>query len=755
MKVSNATQRIAIEIAGRVASSLGSSVEEVNSKLGSIGKMAQTAAKIAGGAFAAIQIGGFISDSVSLYGELEQSMANFQAQTGLTNDQMQGIEESTRNLFKNNYGEDIADIADSMAIVRQQTGLYGKDLEDTTKNALILSDTFDFEVSESIRTAQMMMQKFGYTSEEAYNLIAQGVQKGLNKNDNLLDSINEYSVHFKKMGLDGEDMMNIFASAAEVGVFDLDKVGDAVKEFSIRAIDGSDSTVGAYEKLGLNADEMAQKFTEGGDIASKAFEETLKAIESIEDPVKQDAIGVALFGTMWEDMGKEAIFALDNTEGKLSKTQKTLKEIDNQKYDTMQSALEQMSKSIDDAKLSLVESFGPEIAQSIGNLATNVIPKASEALGSLIEPLGPEISDAINYLATDILPLAIDATKEFGEILKSPVIEKTKEFVDWISDGSTRLEEFNDFVQRNKTTLEIAAIAVGALTTALVAYKSKAIIAAVATGIEYAQIWIYCAATDAATIATGLLSGAMAFLTSPVTLVIAAIAGLVAIGAYLYNNWDTLVVKANELATAITTKFPWMADIVNAAATVIGGIAEGLKNTFGGIVTFVSGVFSGNWGQAWQGVVDIFSGIFQTISSVAKAPINMIIGFINTAISGINSLNVSVPDWVPGVGGKSIGFSIPKIPQLAEGGIATRSVFAEIGEGSEPEAVTPISKLADFINGYIQPQQSQTPQITYSPQIIIQGNANQSDIQQALKVSQSEFDSMMKKWLFSNRRVTF
>src|SRR4030042_1879790 len=108
------------------------------------------------------------------------------------------------------------------------------------------------EVNESIRSADMMMKTFGDTGEEAYNLIAQGAQWGLDKNGNLLDSINEYSVHFQQLGLDSTDMFNMFQNGAMAGVFDIDKLGDAVKEFGIRVKDGSDGTKEAFKMLGLD-----------------------------------------------------------------------------------------------------------------------------------------------------------------------------------------------------------------------------------------------------------------------------------------------------------------------------------------------------------------------------------------------------------------------------------------------------------------------------------------------------------------------
>lgn len=71
--------------------------------------------------------------------------------------------------------------------------------------------------------------------------------------------------------------------------------------------------------------------------------------------------------------------------------------------------------------------------------------------------------------------------------------------------------------------------------------------------------------------------------------------------------------------------------------------------------------------KAWEGIKTIFKGVFDSLAALCKAPINAVIGIINGAISGINKLNISIPDWVPGLGGKSFGINIPTIPMLYKG----------------------------------------------------------------------------------------
>jgi phage-related minor tail protein len=233
---------------------------------------------------------------------------------------MQDMKKSMLDIYNNNFGESFEDIGQSMTTISQQTKISGQALTDLTQNALAVRDTFDFEVNESIRSANMMMNQFGLSGKDAYNLIAQGAQNGLNKNDDLIDTINEYSVHFKSLGFNAEDMFNMLSNGAASGTFSVDKLGDAIKEFGIRSKDGSDATISAFDSLGLNAKQISQDFAKGGESGKKAFEAVTKKLLEMKDPIKQGQIGVALFGTMWEDLQVKGIAALTDTNGAISTT---------------------------------------------------------------------------------------------------------------------------------------------------------------------------------------------------------------------------------------------------------------------------------------------------------------------------------------------------------------------------------------------------------------------------------------------------
>lgn len=110
-----------------------------------------------------------------------------------------------------------------------------------------------------------------------------------------------------------------------------------------------------------------------------------------------------------------------------------------------------------------------------------------------------------------------------------------------------------------------------------------------------------------------------------------------------------------------------LGDIANGFSVTISGIITAIRKIFTGLIDFITGIFTGNWQKAWQGIVNIFSGIVGGLGTIIKSPLNAVIGLINSAITGINGISVNIPSWVPGFGGKTFGMNIPKIPYLKVG----------------------------------------------------------------------------------------
>lgn len=198
---------------------------------------------------------------------------------------------------------------------------------------------------------------------------------------------------------------------------------------------------------------------------------------------------------------------------------------------------------------------------------------------------------------------------------------------------------------------------------------------------------------------------------------------------------------------------------ISAFSQGISDAISGVKTIFEGVITFINGVFAGNWEQAWLGVRSIFTGIFDTLGALFKAPINAVISLINQAIRGINGLGLDIPDWVPIVGGKKFSINIPEIPMLAKGGFTTGpSIAGEAGT----EAVISFQRAVRQDNlrtwaaagrmlGVRPVELKKLPErdnqsgggggFTFAPQIIIQGNADRSVIDEALAEAKAQFEA--------------
>lgn len=284
---------------------------------------------------------------------------NLQALTGLSSDEVKEYKELIESVYKNNFGEDQENVAEAIALIKQNLNdLDDTKLQDVVENLFTLEDTFGFDYTETLRAAKMLIDQFGISADEAFNLIVQGAQNGLNKNGDLLDSINEYSVHYKQQGYSAEEFFNSLENGTAAGTFSVDKLGDAMKEFGIRSKDTATTTQEGFELIGLDADTMRSKFAAGGESARQATDEVLQALFDMDDQVAQNQAGVDLFGTMWEDLGIDGVKALMDVKGSADKTKTSMQDIKDIKYSDIESDWESLGRTI---KTDIISPIGKDL----------------------------------------------------------------------------------------------------------------------------------------------------------------------------------------------------------------------------------------------------------------------------------------------------------------------------------------------------------------------------------------------------------
>lgn len=566
--------------------------------------------------------------AIKFSSDSQDAFQQFAAATGTATDEMGKYKDMINNVYKDNFGESINDVAEAMATVNQNMSyLDDSALQRCTEYAYTLSDTFGYDVAESTRAADTLIKNYGVSAREAFNLITQGAQSGMDYSGEMIDSINEYSVQFKKLGLDAEDMFSIFANGAQNGAFNLDKVGDAVKEFSIRAIDGSDTTKQGFEALGMDAAKMAEKFGAGGDTAKEAFNEVIKGLASMDDPVAQSTAGVNLFGTMWEDLGPQVITSMSTASDAIDKSKESVEELVNVKYDTLSGALGGLWRTIQ-----------VDVLQPIGNQLIPYVTKGINAIQKFTDKwnkLGPATQKTIVKFAA-VAAAAGPVLLGFGKVSTGigTLVSDTGK-IGSVLKKLTGASGFSGLAKVMTGPFGIAAFAVAA--AALLIYKNWDRIAPILQkiGDRFVEFW--------QTVKPQL---------EPFIEFVEKIA------SYLKETFGPVVEEI----------FNFAGEFIVGTFDTIGVAIDALLTMFEGIISFLSGVFKTDWESVWNGCKEFVGTAFSGLADMVKVPINAVISIVNGAISKINSIHFTVPEWVPGIGGKGWeGLNIPQIPTLAKG----------------------------------------------------------------------------------------
>lgn len=562
--------------------------------------------------------------AIKFSSDSQDAFQQFAAATGTASNEMGKYKDMINDVYKDNFGESINDVAEAMATVNQNMSyLDDSALQRCTEYAYTLSDTFGYDVAESTRAANSLIRNFGIEANEAFNLIVQGSQNGLDFSGELLDSINEYAPQFKKMGMSADEMFSVFVNGAQNGAFNLDKIGDAVKENAIRAIDCSDTTAEGFKALGLDATETAKKFAAGGEAADEAFNQVIVGLSAMEDPIERNTAGVNLFGTMWEDLGPEVVMSLSTTNDAIDMTRESMESLVNVKYDTLSGALGGLWRTIQ-----------VDVLQPIGNQLIPYVTKGISAIQKFTDKwnkLGPTTQKTVvkfAAVAASVGPVLMG----FGKI--STGISTMISNFGKIGGAITRLtgaSGFSGIAKIMTGPFGIAAAAVAA--AAILIYKNWDRIAPILQkiGQRFADFW--------KTVQPQL---------EPFINLVKEVA------SYLKETLEPVF------------KIVWKAagDYVVKFFDDVSVIIDGVLGVFEGVITFLTGVFQGNWEKAWNGIVQAVGSIFGTLESLVKTPLNAVINLVNKAIGAINKISVDLPS---AVGGGHIGFNIPTIPTLAKG----------------------------------------------------------------------------------------
>jgi hypothetical protein len=427
---------------------------------------------------------------VGLRGAIEQSGQTglLAAQLGATPQEAGRLGKLAGRLYAQGYGESLEEVNAALRGV-VQNGIAGLDATDAAIEAAAakvsnLAALLGEDAGRvSLAVSQMLRTGMAKSAEEAFDILARATQLGINKSEDLLDTINEYGTQFRKLGLDGTTSMGLLAQAIRAGARDSDVAADALKEFSIRAVDGSATARASFQALGFDADKMIAIFSKGGPEAAAALDAVLDALRATQGRADAATIAFGLFGTQSEDLGA-ALYNMD-----LSSAAKQM--------DGLAGAADRAGASLAGNAAAQVETFKRSIEQGLIDATARAIP----------------------YL------------QNMGEwIVRNE---------GWLKPLVATLGTFAAIVWAVNAAVAAHAAVVAAANAVHLVTIARTVALNIQVGLWIAAQYAAAAATAVATAATWALNAAIAVLTSPITLVIAAIVALIAIIVLAYKHNET------------------------------------------------------------------------------------------------------------------------------------------------------------------------------------------------------------------------
>lgn len=572
----------------------------VGDALKSVGETA--AGVFAGGAMLAgvEKLGGKLTDAFSSAFDGEKLNDKLAAQLGLSAQQSESYGRVAGSLYAAAYGESLGEVNDALRLVQQNIadgiGTIGSTesseeaLESVTASVMDLVSAFDQELGPTTRAVgQMIKTGLAVDAQDALDILTVGFQKGNDKAEDLLDTMNEYGTQFRVVGLDGKTAMGLISQAIQAGARDSDIAADAIKEFGIRSKDASDLSAEGFKALGLDAQKMTAMFARGGPEAAAGLDTVLDRLRAMKDPVAQSATAVALFGTQAEDLG-QALFAMDP-----STAVAALGEVGG--------AAKRMGETLGDNDATRIEQFKRSIdAAFVGLIGGQVIPMLKK-LGDAVGPAFEGISTAVKLFVSVFNGEAVMIPSALGE-WAAHIVDfgvKAREAVD-------KAKEFSAWATEQPEVLAAAGAVVGTvLVAAFVALAASA--------------W-----TAAAGVAAALW---------PFVLVAAAVAGLAAALTYAWNNWEGFRNVVTSVVTWLQTNVPPIFEAIKGAivsfyemalAPMIGYVtanSEAFTN-IGKILLVIAGIFAVVVVAALLFCVATFMIVVAVLATVAVALVALV-----------------------------------------------------------------------------------------------------------------------------------
>ncbi len=338
---------------------------------------------------------------LKLASDVDSSQKRIQGQLGVTGAEAKKLNGITQSLWKEGFGENMGEVRQGLIQVRQNIkGLNSGDLKQVTKDSLTLAEVFDADVNEVTRAGSNVMKGFGTSSKEAFDLMAWGAQNGLNFSNEMFDNLSEYAPLYKKMGFSATEYFQLLKKGTDSGVYNLDYINDAMKEFQIRIKDESKSTRQAMGFLSDSTQAVWNKMREGKGTVKDVHNAVIKELKGMDDQVQANMIGVALYGTKWEDLEADSMYSLGNIDGAIKGVKGSM--------DKASEANENFARRAKALFRDFISDLAP-LGNSLLDVGERLLPKVETGVNA--------VTGAFNSLS----PAAQDATIAIGGVTAAGV----------------------------------------------------------------------------------------------------------------------------------------------------------------------------------------------------------------------------------------------------------------------------------------------------------------------------------------------
>lgn len=440
--------------------------------------------------------------------ELQEAQSQLRASTGLTTKETKKYNEEMQNLYKEGYAENINEVADAMALVKQYTNETDPSkLKEMAENGIALQDVFSIDLSESIRGADALVTTMGVDGQKAFDLMAKGAQNGLNKSGELADNIAEYAQLWGQAGFSAEEMFAILENGLDSGAYNLDKVNDYVKEFGNSLADGRiEENINAFSG---NTRILFQEWQNGNATAKQVFQSVISDLASMENQQQALTIASNVWSALGEDNAMKVITSLNNANDAYKDVKGTMEEIKKIKYDNVASQWKVLGRT-----------FQTDVIQPV---LVKFLPKAQKGMEIL--------ADNIDVIA----PIATASGVAIGTMF---VVNKSRKFISEVKETGKCIKDLIAQVGKSVAVKTIDTAAETAGTAAAAAHT-------VATTAQTTATVAQATATTTATAAQEGLNVAMA--ANPAGLIIAGIGAAVGIMALFSSATEKAYKKTDEL----------------------------------------------------------------------------------------------------------------------------------------------------------------------------------------------------------------